>query len=88
MTKSISEQDVGQTLFQVKNPTIDRTLIGPGILKNITIRNGKDESTLSFPFLKISVRDYLAFSAMEKKSWKGISYAGGFNGIINSLWYR
>ncbi len=35
MTKSILEQDVSQTLFQMKYTAINRTLIDLGILKMV-----------------------------------------------------
>jgi ATP-binding protein involved in chromosome partitioning len=65
MAKSISEQEVRQTLSKIKHPAIDHTLIDLGILKDITIRNDKVEITLAFPFPEIPIKDYLINSVQE-----------------------
>lgn len=42
MAKKASAEDVRQVLAQVKQPTIDRTPIDLGILKDSKINNGKE----------------------------------------------
>ena len=65
MTKKISAEDVRQVLAEVKHPAIDRSLIDLGILRDITIRKGKVELTLAFPFPEIPIKDYLVNSVRE-----------------------
>lgn len=72
MNKNISKQNLRQVLSKVKHPAIDHTLIELGILKSITIKNGKAELVLAFPFLGIPIKDILINSVQEPIEKMGI----------------
>jgi len=72
MTKKISEEDVRQTLRNVKHPAIDCSLIELGIIKNILIKNNKVMITFAFPFVGIPIKEYLVNSVREPIAKLGI----------------
>jgi len=67
MTKSISEEDVHQTIKQVMHPEINRTLVELGMVKDITLEDNEVTLALVLPFLGIpvSVKDYLINSLRQ-----------------------
>jgi ATP-binding protein involved in chromosome partitioning len=64
MTKSISEEDVHQTIKQVMHPEINRTLVELGMVKDIVLKDDEGTLTLVLPFsgIPVSVKDYLVNS--------------------------
>jgi len=68
MAKNISEKDIFNLVNKVKHPAINRTLRELGIIKDISIKNNKDNKvliTMAFPFPNIPIKDQLVSSIKE-----------------------
>jgi len=65
MAKEISEEDVQDTIAQVKHPAIDRTLVDLGIVKEVSVKDNKVTIIMAFPFPNISIGNYLVNSVRE-----------------------
>jgi len=62
---SISEEEVRQALVEVTHPTIDRTLVELGMIKNMTIGDNRVTLTLLLPFPTVPIKDHLVNSVRE-----------------------
>jgi len=73
MVKNILKEEIRKVISQIKHPTIDRTLVDLGIVKNSVVKDDKVIITLAFPSLDIPIKDYLIRSVrkpIEKLSAK------------------
>lgn len=73
MTRNISKEDVHQAVRQVMHPTVSRSLVELGMVKDVTLQHGKVMLTLALPILGIpaSIKDYLVNSL--RKAVMGLS---------------
>jgi len=64
VTRNISKEDVHQAVRQVMHPTVSRSLVELGMVKDVTLQHGKVMLTLALPILGIpaSIKDYLVSS--------------------------
>ena len=65
MAKDVSEEDVRKAIVNVMHPAIDRSLIDLGIVKGISIKNGRAVVTFAFPFPNIPIKELLINSIRE-----------------------
>ena len=67
MAKNISEGDIHQVIGQVMHPEINRTLVEPGMVKDIVLEDDEVTLMLTLPFLAIpvSIKDYLVNSLYQ-----------------------
>jgi Mrp family chromosome partitioning ATPase len=65
MSRQISEEEVRQALAQVMHPEIARSLVDLGMIKAVTVENGKVGVTVALPFLNVPIKDGLLGSVRE-----------------------
>jgi len=67
VTKKISEEKLYRAVGQVRHPAISRTLVELGMVKHVTLENGKIIITLALPILSIpaSIKDQLVNSLLK-----------------------
>ncbi len=62
MTKTISQDDVQQTLDQLMHPEINYSLVKMGMIKDVAIKDNKVRLILKVPFMAIPIKDDLVHS--------------------------
>ena len=72
MATNISSDKIKKILGKLKHPSIDRTLIELGMIKDIKVKNNKATITLAFPFEGIPIKNYLIDSVKTPLSKLGV----------------
>jgi metal-sulfur cluster biosynthetic enzyme len=67
MAGNISQADVRRAVGQVMHPEINHSLVEPGMVKDVALKNDEVTLTLVLPFLgiPIPVKDYLGNSLRQ-----------------------
>ena len=73
MATDISSDKIKKILGKLKHPSINRTLVELGMIKDIKVKNNKATITLVFPFEGIPIKDYLIDSVKTSLSKFGVN---------------
>ncbi len=65
MTEEVSEKEIQRVISQVKHPAVDHTLVDLGIVKEISVKEGRVTIIMAFPSPNIPIKDYLVNSVRE-----------------------
>ena len=65
MTDTDIEKEIQRIVAEVKHPAINHTLVGLGIVKEVTEENGIAKITFAFPFPNIPIKDQLINSVVN-----------------------
>ena len=60
-----SEENIRSMVAQVKHPAINDSLVNLGIVKDISVKDGKVNLLFAFPFPTIPIRDQLINSVKD-----------------------
>ena len=61
----LSEEEIQRIVGEVKHPAINHSLVGLGIVKEVSEENGVAKITFAFPFPNIPIKDQIINSVVD-----------------------